>query len=703
MSTSEQEFKNLPFDVENPEMCYAYELIAKTDKSFFLTGRAGTGKTTFLQQIQECVDKRFVVLAPSGVAAIHAGGQTIHSFFGFDFGVQGPKSMGSMNEAKRLLVQNIDTIIIDEASMLRCDILDAIDRMLRDCRYSSKLFGGVQMIFVGDMFQLPPVVTGEDMGTMEQLYGKGAAFFYKAHCLTDETLPKIEFQKVYRQSDKAFIDLLDRLRLGQVTSADLKKINERVQTSTHSSNEDDLRITLTSYRDDAKTINEVRLEELPGESFSFEATYEGKISKQLKDVVDEVLVLKEGAQVMFLRNDQLGRWANGTIVKVISLDEDKILVQLPNDSIHEVGKETWDSLEYEYDALSKKCIKKVVGSVKQYPLRLAWAITIHKSQSLTFDKVNIDFGRYAFACGQAYVALSRVRSFEGLYLVSPMNYSSIRVSREAINFASSYNDAEVISAEIAVGEAIRNYERKGDLDGAVTCLFDMCSTEAHQGNVRSAYNLLNRALSLMADDACLFGQKWAPLKNDSKESILLNAAGLLYSGQTDESIRLLTKIVSASAESFSALYLLARALEIKKDWDTVEKLYNQMTDVLTDSLENGLDSPAFRKLKYRVAVLNEFQFGSIGFPSIVRLIAEHPGYNKYHLVLRQMLVKRKGTLVFKEEDDNSLMIALFDGNVSNKKFLSMIKKEYSRKSAAWIKYKRSIQRIQLSEEQATDD
>lgn len=697
MLTARNELENLPFDVENPEMRYAYELIARTDKSFFLTGRAGTGKTTFLHQVQECINKRFIVLAPSGVAAIHAGGQTIHSFFGFDLGVQGAKRIGHINRTRRALVQNIDAIIIDEASMLRCDILDAIDRTLRDCTCSSKTFGGIQMIFVGDLFQLPPVVTGEDAEEIEQMYGMGAAYFYKARCLQGETLPKIEFRKVYRQTDEAFVGLLDRLRMGRVSSSDLNMINRRVQAESKGGAEDDLRITLTCYRNDAKAINDIRLEELPGERKTFEATYEGKVSKQLKEIVDENLVLKEGAQVMFLRNDQFGRWANGTIVRIISLEEDRIFVQLPHGTIEEVGKQTWDSYEYEYDHLKKKCVKKVAGSVTQFPLRLAWAITIHKSQSLTFEKVNIELGHGAFTYGQAYVALSRVRSFDGLQLSSPMGFNSVRVSREALLFASTFNDSETITTEITVGEAIRDYERQGDFDGAATCLFAMCSTEAHQGNIRNAYDLLNRALTIVADDACLFGQNWERLANDSKECILLNAAGLLYSGQTDESIRLLTKVVSASSESFSALYLLARALEIKEEWEMVEKLYGQMTDVLTDNQENGLDSPAFRKLKYRVALLNEFQFGSLGFPEIVSLIAENPGYNKYHLALRQMLVKRKAKIEYVEGESNPLLDTIFNSEISDTEYLDLIKKERSQKSIIWLKYKRIIQGLKLPE------
>ena len=246
-----------------------------------------------------------------------------------------------------------------------------------------------------------------------------------------------------------------------------------------------------------------------------------------------------------------------------------------------------------------------------------------------------------------------------------------------------------------MGEAVREYERKGDFDGAAIRLFELCRAEAHQGNVRIAYGLLNRTLECVADDSCLFGKSWERIQNSSKESILINAAGLLYAGQTDESIELLTKVVEASAESFSALYLLARALEIKEDWDSVEKLYDQMADVLADSMENGLDSPAFRKLRYRSALLKEFHFGSVGFPGIVTLIAENPNYDKYHLVLRQMLVKHKEEIQCAEDESNTLMSALFDSKISGKKYLSMIQKNRAKKTADWLKYWKSIRGIKL--------
>ncbi len=691
------------FDTENREMCNAYDLIAKTNKSFFLTGRAGTGKTTFLQKVQECVDKRFIVLAPSGVAAIHAGGQTIHSFFGFDFAVQGPLSYGSMNSNKISVVQNVDTIIIDEVSMVRCDIMDAMDRMLRYCRHSSQPFGGIQMVFVGDLFQLPPVVKQEDLITLRKIYGTDCTFFYKAKCIENNPLPKIEFQKIYRQSDKHFIDMLERFRVGKVNVCDMSEINAHIIPSNEVHNSEELRITLTAYRGDAKIINETRLQEIDKESFSFNAVYEGKAEK-LRDVVEDVLTLKEGAQVMFLRNDRSGRWANGTIAKVSRLEDNQIFVSL--EGVEEdirVEIETWEALEYEYDEKEKVCKKKVVGKVSQYPLRLAWAITIHKSQSLTFDKVDIDFGRGAFSCGQAYVALSRCRSLEGLRLVRRIDYNSVRVSRDVLLFASNYNDDKVISTELTIGEAVNEFERAGDFDGAARKLFAMCDAEAHKGHTYYAFDLLNRSLSYVADDSCLFGQEWQMIPNNDRESIMLNAAGLLYSGRTDEAIRLLSMVVSASDDNFNGLYLLARGLEVKSDWDTVETLYNQMIDVFRLTVDNGLDSTAFRKFKYRLSVLNESHYGDPGIDIMVRLIAENPYYDRYHKDLRWMLQNHRAQINYTEDESNPLMTAAMSGDVSEDDFISLMQEERQSKSDAWKAYRTYISRLKLHDPESSDD
>ena len=365
------------FDSTNSEQKLAYEMIAKTSNSFFLTGRAGTGKTTFLKMVQEEVRKNFVVLAPTGVAAVNAGGKTIHSFFGLPLGVLCPWDTGVLNGDKISLVRHIDTIIVDEVSMVRCDVIDAMDRTLRQARRSSAPFGGVQMVFVGDVFQLEPVVTREDGAILMEYYGAGPYYFYKAAAIERLGLPKIEFRKIYRQSDPAFIEILEHIRTGRATARDLIRINSRVRLPGEGSTK--IHIVLTSTRKEAQLLNADRLEALEGDPMVYEAEYEGQMNRQSpgSDVAEDRLVLKVGAQVMFTRNSSFGLWVNGTLGVVESLSDDGVRVRLEDGTVHDVQKAQWENIEYEFDKESKTCKKKVVGSVTQYPLRLAWAITIH--------------------------------------------------------------------------------------------------------------------------------------------------------------------------------------------------------------------------------------------------------------------------------------------------------------------------------------
>lgn len=688
------------FDTTNQEMQNAYDLIAKTNKSFFLTGRAGTGKTTFLKSIRQNVAKNFVVLAPSGVAAINAGGQTIHSFFGFDFAVQGPLSMGKMNSNKIAVAQKVDTIILDEVSMVRCDIIDAIDRMLRFCRHSSLPFGGVQMVFVGDLFQLPPVVTGTDRELMKHLYGDMSGHFYKAHCLENNTLPKIEFKKIYRQSDQEFIDILERFRTGNVSVYDLSRINQNVCGNRRS--DDDMRITLTVFKDDARTINESRLNALTTEMWKYQAKYAGVTSK-LKDVVEDILDLKVGAQVMFLRNDSDCRWANGTIGKVTSLEDDKIGVMLDSGEEYMIERETWEAFDYQYDEVTKTCKKEIVGTVTQFPLRLAWAITIHKSQGLTFNKVAIDFGRGAFTYGQAYVALSRARSLEGLQLVRPIDFNSVRVSRDILTFATSYNDEKVIASELTIGEAVREFEVNGDFDGAAQKLFDMSAEQAQEGNIDYAYDLFNRAMSYVADDKCLFEREWVTIPVSGKESVILNAAAKLYSGETKEAISMLLSVVSMADVNFNCLYMLARALEQNENWDLAQEFMERMMSISQEMTGNGLDSAAFRKFKFRHALLSEKFYGQPNADGLVKLIAENPHYNPYHTVLRGILQQYADRVNVEVTEDNPILKAILDPEVDEDSFMELLEENRFGKTEEWTRYRRSLSRLKLKKAEEMEE
>lgn len=685
------------YDNTNREQELAYEMIAKTGHSFFLTGRAGTGKTTFLKRIQQEVDKSFVIVAPTGVAAVNAGGKTIHSFFGLYLGVLCPWDIGQLNGDKITLIRHIDTIIVDEVSMVRCDVIDAMDRTLRHYRRCSTPFGGVQMVFVGDMFQLEPVVTQEDRPILQESYGSGPYYFYKAAVFERIVLPKIEFRKIYRQSDPEFIEILEHVRTGCVTNYDLMRINSRVQVPGDGS--DRIHIVLTSTRREARSINESRLEALPSKPFVFNARYDGQMSSNTPgaEVAEDQLVLKEGAQVMFTRNSGIGTWVNGTLGLVAGLGDDHILVKLEDGSVHSVGKAQWDNIEYEYDKDAHTCIKKVVGSVIQYPLRLAWAITIHKSQSLTFDRVAVDFGKSAFCNGQAYVALSRARSLAGLELLRPMTPASVLVSRDVIDFSSDVNDEQLILRELQISAAVGRKLQMRDYDAAAKTFFEMAEDAAEASNLTESYDLMTRSLAMVADDSCLFGMHWHPLQNNDYRAKVLNAAGLLYGGRASEAEALLEGNRTVISSDVDALYLLSRCKEIKEDWAGVEHIYYELIGLYTNLRERGLDSEAFRKVRYRLAILNEKQYGDPGAGLMRQLMTENPAYPPFHAALRWMLrSNEEARMDVSEETGNTLIDKLFSNEVSDDDYLRAVLDAQAERTVEGSAYRRFINNLKLA-------
>ena len=688
------------FDSTNNEQRAAYRMIARTNNSFFLAGRAGTGKTTFLRNVQKDIDKNFVVLAPTGQAAINAGGQTIHSFFGFSFGVLGPGEIGTMNKEKIHLVRNLDTIIVDEVSMVRCDIIDAMDRTLRHYVGSSAPFGGIQMVFVGDMFQLEPIATQKDRDTLKKIYGHDCCYFYKAAAIERINLPKIEFLKIYRQNDPGFIELLEHVRLGQMSSKDLTMINSRVSLC----DDERMRITLTSTNADAKRINDGRLGEIQSEPSTYKAVYAGK-AKITSDVAEESLTLKVGAQVMFTKNDRARRWVNGTIGEVTELGENNVKVKLESGDEHVVEMESWETIEYEYDPEKKCCIKTVVGTVQQLPLRLAWAITIHKSQSLTFDRVAIDFGRGAFSNGQAYVALSRARSFDGLELLRPMSPSSVRVSPAVLNFAEDFNDADTIDRELSIGEAIRAFEKSKDYDGAAVTLYNMAQNEAMAGHSDRALDYLTRSMAFAVDDTCLQGKTWTALRCTGNDYSVANACGLYYSGDKAGAEKVLRTIDQNWLDNnLLGLYILSRCLEDREQWAELEEVYYRMFAIFNAAREIGADAISFRKLKYRLAILNERQYGDPGLGVIRGLISENPSYDKYHAAFRWMLWKHPDLIEayrasrdegMEKAEEGELVKLLLDQECSEEAFLEHLRAARAEKNEEWNEYRRLINSLKL--------
>ena len=454
------------FDLDNPEFQDAMRLVQYTNSSVFLTGRAGTGKSTFLKYICQNTHKKHIVLAPTGIAAINAGGVTIHSFFKVPFRPILPTDPDlstkdrriydflKYNKAKMKLIKEVELIIIDEISMVRGDILDFMDQVLRVFSGNKMApFGGKQILMVGDAFQLEPVVKRDEWQILNRFYA--TPYFFSAQVFQKIPLIQIELKKVYRQSDPVFVDILDRIRVKTATSEELTAINRRLNPG-FKTPVDELFITLATRRDTVDYINEQKLDELPDEEFEFQGTIVGEFSESSLPTLKR-LILKENAQVMFVKNDMEKRWYNGSLGMIDSFDDSGIYVRLEDESIHLVSKEKWENLRYKYDEKNNRIIAEEIGSFHQFPLRLAWAVTVHKSQGLTFDKVVIDFSGGAFAGGQLYVALSRCRSLEGMILRTPVKQSDIIVKQEVEQFARAANNKQLIEEELRKAKADGEY------------------------------------------------------------------------------------------------------------------------------------------------------------------------------------------------------------------------------------------------------
>ncbi len=411
-----------------------------TDRSVFITGRAGTGKSTLLRFFRTKSRKNVVVLAPTGVAALNVGGQTIHSFFGFRPDVT-PETISPPPIENRELYRKLDTVVIDEVSMLRADLLDCVDTFLRKFGKNRHLpLGGVQMVFIGDLYQLPPVVKREEAELFKRHYS--SPYFFSAFAFAGLRPAFIELEKVYRQKESEFLHLLNRIRNNTVTEEDLAKLNERVITD-YEPKEGELSVYLTTTNDLARRVNEERLERLRGRMYLVYGSLQGNFAES--DLpTDTVLRLKKGAQIMLLNNDSLGRWVNGTLGTIIAFPEierREMLVEPHDGTMVEAGPYTWDIFTFVYDQSEKRVKAQKTGSFTQYPVRLAWAITIHKSQGLTFDRVIIDVGKGTFSHGQIYVVLSRCRSLEGVILKKPILKKHILMDWRIIRFLTDYQYA----------------------------------------------------------------------------------------------------------------------------------------------------------------------------------------------------------------------------------------------------------------------
>jgi len=432
---------------------YALKFINQTNRSVFLTGKAGTGKTTLLKEIIKTTHKNVVVVAPTGIAALNAGGVTIHSMFQLPFGgflpthAQAPhisdyvkfenkdslRRHFNMRAEKKAVIMGMELLVIDEVSMLRADLLDAMDYMLRSVRRRNEPFGGVQVLYIGDLLQLPPVVRNEEWDVLRQYYrGK---FFFHSHVVQENPPVYIELDKIYRQTDSRFINVLNNLRNNIITTDDLKVLNEFVNPAFDLKNNQGY-ITLTTHNAKADTLNATSLQELAGKEYSYLPDIVDDFPEKMYPV-EQMLRLKVGAQVMFIKNDLSPEknYFNGKIGIVKSLSDGEILVHFPEENVTiEATKYEWKNVKYLVDELTKEIKEEVLGTFVHYPLKLAWAITVHKSQGLTFDKAMLDVSQ-VFMPGQAYVALSRLRSLQGLVLLSPMRMNGINNDADVMEYA----------------------------------------------------------------------------------------------------------------------------------------------------------------------------------------------------------------------------------------------------------------------------
>lgn len=530
-------------DLENEEMQKALQIIQFTRRSLFLTGKAGTGKSTFMRHIAATIKKKHIILAPTGIAAINAGGSTLHSFFKLPFhpllptdkrySARNIRDTLKYNGEKTKLLREVELIIIDEISMVRADIIDFIDKVLRIYnRNMREPFGGKQLLLVGDIYQLEPVIKEDERQLLRPFYP--SCFFFDAHVFREMQLIAVELKKVYRQRDAQFISLLDHIRTSQVSDTDLGLLNARVNAEI-GTEEGRLSITLSGRRDTVDYINEKQLNTLPDQPTIFYGHIEGEFPESSLPTPIE-LEVKTGAQVLFIKNDKERRWVNGTLGTIIGFGDEEdgiIYVRTEDGRDFDVEREIWSNVRYTFNEKEQKIEEEEIGSYQQFPLRLAWAITVHKSQGLTFNNVKIDFTGGVFAGGQTYVALSRCTSLQGISLQEPIRRENIFVRTEVTNFARNYNNLNIINSALQESKADKQYADamtafdKGDMQAAIDNFFLAIHSRydiekpAAKRLIRKKLNSVNMLKQQLAEAHAIEAQRSEQLKRLATEYTLL--------------------------------------------------------------------------------------------------------------------------------------------------------------------------------------
>jgi len=568
---------------DNPQLQLAYNFLQYTNRNIFLTGKAGTGKTTFLKRLQQESPKRMIVLAPTGVAAINAGGVTIHSFFQIPFGpyIQGftrteEKPKFNFSKQKINIIRTLDLLVIDEISMVRADLLDAIDDVLRRYRANSQPFGGVQLLMIGDLHQLAPVVRDDDWELLKQNYQ--TMYFFGSNALAKTDYITIELKQVYRQNSQQFVDLLNHVRNNTADTKVFAELNKRYQPNFQPKANDGY-ITLTTHNYQSNEINQEQLKKLKGKLEKFTADIEGNFPEQMYPT-DETLELKEGAQVMFVKNDTSAekQYFNGKIGRIVNIEDEVIYVHCDDDKMIEVSPVEWENTSYLIDSETKEIKEKVDGIFRQYPLKLAWAITIHKSQGLTFDKVIIDAAQ-AFSHGQVYVALSRCRTLEGIVLSSQLGSNCLINDSQVSQFNQAAEQAVIDESTLKASRM--KYER--------TLIADLFNCTSIFSAMQNTQHLFARNANTLLGN---YDKKIEELLPKFKAEIVtvsanfdLQIAQLLSKGLCDKNDFLQERIGKGCNYFYDKLQSLVvepfTEISVSTDNSDVEKNANEQIDKLT--------------------------------------------------------------------------------------------------------------------------